>query len=279
MKILKKDPEDKFMEPYWPTFLEKRDDKVEELVSNYGKIDLLWFDADWIANNAEELGTDKLVDMIVEHQPEIVLNNRLRSAQHGHYGTPEKYIPLKHREDVWETCDNLKNNSLWGYVYDKDKANDYRTAKEIIYTLKEVICSGGNYLLNIGPQPNGQIRPKELEIIDSVGMFVNQYEKAIFNTTSGLPRTNFGEGSTYKTGSLYLFTQQNGGSIYVKGLMNSVDQVIDLKSGEALSYSCFGGRPKHGSPEIVKIAIPKNDSGLPQVIEVKIEGELKLQRK
>ncbi|MEL7120062.1 MAG: alpha-L-fucosidase [Bacteroidota bacterium] len=272
--------QDKTDRPYWKEYLEIRDKRVEELVSNYEDVDLLWFDADWIAKDAEELGTKKLVDMIVEKQPDVVFNNRLRSISHGHYGTPEKYIPVTDLPKPFEVCDNLRNPGLWAYVYDRPGGDDYKLATDVVFTLVEAITQGGNYLLNIGPKPNGEIPERELGIMDTVGTFVNQYAEAIFKSREGLPKNCFGGGSTWKNGSLYLFSTQNGGHIYVNGLRNPLEEITDLATGETLNYTQFGGRPKVKRPEVIKIAIPENSTGLPRVFKVSVEGnELMIQTK
>lgn len=266
--------------PYWAEYLALRDNRVRELVSNYGQIDLLWFDADWIVKNGEQLGTPRLVDMIVEKQPNIVFNNRLRSATHGHYGTPEKYIPVTDLPKPFEVCDNLRNSGLWGYTYDDPRALAYKSATEVVYTMVQVLTNGGNYLLNIGPKPDGSIPQRELEIMDTVGTFVNQYAEAIFDSRKGLPKSFFGGGSTWKNGALYLFSDQNGGDLYINGLENKVLTITNLATGDPITYTQFGGRPNHGRPSVIKFPIPENTSGLPVVFKLEVEGEeLKLQNK
>lgn len=257
----------------WLAYLKKRDALVKELVKNYGKIDLLWFDADWIAHDAEELGSVALVDTIVKYQPEVVFNNRLRHAQLGHYGTPEKYVPMQPVGNAFEVCDNLRHNSMWGYIFDPERGNAYRKTRDIIYTFVDVITLGGNYLLNIGPMPDGTIPPQELETMNALGEFITQNAEAIYGSQMGLPRGGFGEGSTYNNGNLYLFSSQKAGEITVKGLLNPVKKITKLSTGESLKFRRTGGRKKLNRPPYLKIEIPANDSPVPLVYKLELEGD------
>ena len=257
----------------WNDYLTERDQRVKELVSNYGKIDLLWFDADWIAPDAKTLGTNNLVEIIVDNQPDIVLNNRLRSRHHGHYGTPEKYVPLLPREGAWEVCDNLRNNGLWGWAENDPRYLDYKTPEDVIYTLVDVITLGGNYLLNIGPKPDGTIPEEDLKIMDAVGQFVNDNAEAIFETQMGLPRYMYGEGSTRRGTTLYLFSSRTNGYLTIKGLQNEVKRVIRIKDGKEIPVKRVGGRPGHGRAPYIRIEIEPVSTQVPIVYKVELEGD------
>ena len=257
----------------WPKYIEQRNERVSELVSNYGDIDLLWFDADWVAPDPEQLGTEKLVNMVVKKQPNVVLNNRLRSRYHGHYSTPEKYVPVTPREnESWEVCDNLRNNSLWGSGIGDDFQN-YKTPQEVIYTFVDVLTLGGNYLLNIGPRPDGIIPDQEMKIMNALGAFINQNAEAIYGSKMGLPRTMFGEGSTRKGTTVYLFSNQNNGWLTIKGVQNEVKGITRLSDGKTLDYKKVGGRPNHGRAAYIRVPVLSNTSTVPVVYKVEFAGD------
>src|SRR5207249_1264209 len=128
--------------------------QVRELCTNYGTIDLMWFDGQW-EHTAEEWRAVELVRMVRELQPGIVVNDRLGNTGLGDYGTPEQFVPVQPLEREWETCMTL--NESWAYN-GGDRA--YKTCAELIATLVEIVSKGGNLLLNIGITADGEIAPE-----------------------------------------------------------------------------------------------------------------------
>ena len=140
--------------------------QVKELLSNYGKIDLLWFDYSYDDMTGEKWEATKLVQMIRSLQPDIVINNRLGgnilSAEpefySGDFHSPEQIIPPNGvmnelgQPVPWEECITLNNN--WGYM---SNCGAYKSAKDVVRLLVECVSKGGNLLLNVGPDANGTI--------------------------------------------------------------------------------------------------------------------------
>ncbi len=124
---------------------------IRELMTNYGKIDVLWYDVDWPLT-AEQWESERMNEMVFALQPEIIVNNR--NGLHGDFSTPEQHIQAAEAGRAWETCMTL--NDSWGFNRGDDA---WKTPKTIVDNLTTCARGGGNYLLNIGPEPDGSIPP------------------------------------------------------------------------------------------------------------------------
>src|ERR1035441_9249287 len=121
--------------------------QVRELLTNYGKIDILWYDVAWPLD-AKGWESEKMNDMVFQLQPAIIVNNR--NKLDGDFATPEQRIVAEKR--AWESC--MTMNDSWGYQKADD---DWKTPKTIVKNLIACARDTGNYLLNIGPKPDGSI--------------------------------------------------------------------------------------------------------------------------
>ena len=147
---------------------------IRELMTNYGKIDVLWYDVDWPLT-PEQWESQKMNDMVFQLQPDIIVNNR--NGLPGDFSTPEQEIRAADKGRAWETCMTL--NDSWGY----HKADDnWKTPKTIVNNLITCARGGGNYLLNIGPKPDGSIPQQSIEILQAVGQWTSKNGAAIYGT-------------------------------------------------------------------------------------------------
>ena len=152
---------------------------IRELMSNYGKIDILWYDVDWPLT-PEQWESEKMNQMVFELQPDIIVNNR--NGLPGDFATPEQQIQAAAEGRAWEACMTL--NDSWGY----HKADDnWKRPKTIVNNLITCAHGGGNYLLNIGPKPDGSIPQESVDILQEVGKWTGQNGEAIYGTE----RNNF----------------------------------------------------------------------------------------
>ncbi|MDW5290130.1 alpha-L-fucosidase [Formosa sp. PL04] len=142
--------------------------QIKELVDNYDT-DILWFDGDWVEWWNNDVGID-LYNYIRSLNPEIIINNRVgkRESFKKDFGTPEQKHFNSKVDYEWEACYTL--NKSWGF-----KANDHNwKSPETVYNkLKEINGSGGNFLLNIGPDGDGNIPQKSADILREVGGMLN----------------------------------------------------------------------------------------------------------
>ena len=180
--------------------------QVEELMKNYGKIDILWYDGGWLAHK----GTDadaawfweplKLNSMVRSYHPDIVINPR--SGMAGDFQTNEGDAPVTGPiiPIPWEKCLNL-NRTSWGYT----KAQNVMPLKLIVEYLVNTVDRGGNMLLNVGPDPDGIIPPAHVERLKEVGRWLAINGEGIYGTRPGPfePVENY-YGSTHKGNTIYI---------------------------------------------------------------------------
>ena len=122
---------------------------IRELLTNYGKIDVLWYDVAWPLD-AAGWESVKMNEMVFQLQSEIIVNNR--NKLQGDFSTPEQRISAETGGRAWESCMTL--NDSWGY----QRADDnWKNARTVIRNLITCARDGGNYLLNIGPRADGSI--------------------------------------------------------------------------------------------------------------------------
>ncbi|MCL5129181.1 alpha-L-fucosidase [Algibacter sp. L4_22] len=146
--------------------------QIKELIEKYDS-EIIWFDADWVDWWTLEDGKD-LYQYIRELKPSIIINNRVakRKIFKKDFGTPEQF----HLEDkvdyYWEACYTL--NDSWGY---KIKDTDWKTPEVVYAKLKDINGKGGNLLLNIGPNGNGEVPQKSVKILKQVGEILKKEAK------------------------------------------------------------------------------------------------------
>ncbi len=138
--------------------------QIKELIVNYDT-DLLWFDGDWVAWWDTKTGIE-LYNYIRELKPSIIINNRVakREIFKKDFGTPEQEHPDVIPNYYWEACYTL--NNTWGF---KNNDTDWKKATDVYDKLMDINKKGGNLLLNIGPDGNGNIPKESVEILLKVG--------------------------------------------------------------------------------------------------------------
>jgi alpha-L-fucosidase len=157
--------------------------QVCELMSNYGHIDILWYDVPW-PYDAEGWQSVKLNAMARELQPHIIINNR--SGLPEDFGTPEGHVKAEVSGRDWEACMTLNDN--WGY---RCEDTQWKDSHEVIKLLGECARGGGNLLLNVGPDKDGLIPSQAQIILLQVGGWLERNGKAIY----GSQRANGGWGN------------------------------------------------------------------------------------
>lgn len=148
--------------------------QLREILTNYGKIAILWFDTPMGTTPEESV---EMVKLVKELQPECIINGRIGNELGEYMTTGDNFIPRLPYEGDWEVPATL--NDTWGF--NKDDHN-WKTPEEIIQLLVKINSRGGNYLLNIGPDGTGKVPEKSFEILDKVGAYVQANQEAIFAT-------------------------------------------------------------------------------------------------
>ncbi|KKI90885.1 alpha-L-fucosidase [Bacillus sp. SA1-12] len=164
--------------------------QVKELLTNYGKIDYLWFDFSYPARNwgwsegkgKNEWQSEKLEKMIFDLQPDIILNDRLDLGRG--VITPEQYQPREVlKQDgqpiLWEACQTL--NGSWGY--DRDNL-DWKAVNLLVQMLIDTVSKNGNLLLNVGPNGRGEFDKRSIESLKGIGEWMRLNSRSIYGATA-----------------------------------------------------------------------------------------------
>lgn len=238
--------------------------QVDELLSKYHPA-VLWWDTS-VGMSPEDV---KELTASFYKDPGLIANNRLGNGVPGDTETPEQYIPPKgYPGKDWETCMTL--NDTWGY---KSFDTNFKSSASLIHNLIDIASKGGNYLLNVGPEPTGLIPAPEVERLKDVGAWLKVNGASIYGTSaSPYQRLSFDGRATVKGKSLYLnvFTWPSDGLV-LKGLQSPVLSAKAVSNGQKLSVE----KAADGSLSIekpttldpVSTSIVLNLSGPPVVIE------------
>ncbi|MEN6354597.1 MAG: alpha-L-fucosidase [Bacteroidales bacterium] len=214
--------------------------QVKELLTNYGDVSILWWDYDAQMKSAE--GAAKLKDLLTL-QPLIITNDRLHPDFHGDTKTPEQAIPDRDavKGQNWETCMTMNNS--WGF---KKFDNSWKSSETLIRNLVKIASRGGNYLLNIGPKPDGTFPEESIQRLKEIGQWMKVNGESIYGTeASPLGVLPWGE-CTKKEGKnstiLYLsvFNWPVDGKLIVPGLKKTVISAKLLATGMKLKTTQKG---------------------------------------
>lgn len=208
----------------WERYIEYYHNQVRELCTQYGKLDLLWFDFSYDDMRGQKWHAEELMEMVRSYQPEILIDNRLEvsgegfgslyqccpTPYHGDFVTPEKMIPPQGLQDVqgrdlcWESCVTMNNN--WGYARDD---YNYKPASMLIQKLVECVSKGGNMILNVGPMGSGAFPAQSLDILHGMGNWMAVNGESIYGCgKAGLEKPDCGR-FTRRENTIYLHVYEN----------------------------------------------------------------------
>ena len=145
----------------WERFVQYTHEQIRELMTNYGKIDILWLDAGWVRDE-EDIRMAELVTMARELQPGLLVANRT-VGDFEDFVTPEREIPEGGLSVPWEACLPLGSN--WKYV----EGEPLRGVEEVAAERSRVNALGGNFLLGVGPKPDGTLSDEVLAVLKGLG--------------------------------------------------------------------------------------------------------------
>jgi alpha-L-fucosidase len=164
--------------------------QVRELLTDYGKIDVLWLDFsypqwDWgwsKGKGKEDWQSEKLIAMVRELQPGILIDNRADLG--GDFVTPEQvqprgWVEVDGKRVVWEACQTL--NGSWGY--DRDNL-DWKSPDVLVRMLVDSVAKGGNLLLNVSPTARGEFEPRAVRTLEAISDWTRLRGAAIYGGTA-----------------------------------------------------------------------------------------------
>lgn len=192
--------------------------QLRELMTNYGKIDMLWFDGEWLAHGGLKWAggwtrdskwmqseyfnvnyfweSEKMINMIRELQPDIMINNR--GGWEGDFHARERRVGDLRTDKPWESCDCLA--SSWGWIPDMPMLS----LAQLIKNFVNIITKDGNYLLNVGPTGAGNIEERQVKRLAQLGEWLNEYGEAVYGTRGGpFPPGRWG-GTVYREHDIYV---------------------------------------------------------------------------
>ncbi|WP_114781910.1 alpha-L-fucosidase [Botryobacter ruber] len=239
--------------------------QVKEILSNYGEIAVLWWDT---PTNMTDEAALKLQE-VLKLQPHIITNDRLKRPNFpGDTRTPEQKIPAQGDGSDWETC--MTMNGTWGY---RTSDNNWKSTETLIRNLVDIASKGGNYLLNVGPKPDGTFPQESIDRLKGVGEWMKVNSEAIYATKANpISSVNWGRVTMKpeaKETILYLtvFDWPKDGKLVVPGLDNKISSTSLLAGGKKLKAT--------QSAEGTVIQLPaKAPDAIASVIKVQVKGQL-----
>jgi len=160
----------------WAKFVEFVHAQIRELMSDYGRMDVLWLDGGQVRPPNQDIRMDDMVAMARSLQPGLIVADRTVGGPHENILTPEQRIPDKPLDHPWESC--LTMGKGWAYRPD----DEYKPTRELIHMLVDIVAKGGNLLLNIGPTPEGEFDPTPMKRLQELGEWMSVNAEAIHGT-------------------------------------------------------------------------------------------------
>ena len=241
----------------WERFVQKTHRQIKQIMTDYGQIDYLFYDACPPGNlwRSKELHQE-----IRAMQPGLLVSrcnsdeNDLKSCERHTSGSPD---------DIWETCDSL--NGAWSY---NPHDTNWRTPQNVIKLLSTNRHNGGNLLLSIGPKADGSFQPEVFEILDKVGDWVRANEEALFDVDAHPFNYHDREISTSKGNNAYFRLERNyGPEKRIVGIGNKVKRVTWLVTGQEIRF-------EQVNDVVTLFDMPVEKPGdLPLMIKFELDGE------
>ncbi len=154
--------------------------QVRELMTQYGKIDVLWYDGHWIqgvSNLAQFWHSKEINAWVREKQPHILINNR--SGINEDLDTPEQHVTASKPGRGWESCMTMGDSCGWGHIRNNP---NMKTVPQLVQHLVTAAAGEGNFLLNVGPKPDGTIRKQERKRLRAMGQWLHVNGEAIYGS-------------------------------------------------------------------------------------------------
>lgn len=256
-------------------FLQYIEDLNVELCSNYGKIDVLWYDMPWPQMNTREWNSVYRNGRLRKLQPDMLINNRSRMPED--FFTPEGSLNMR-KEDMdmviagsdWEACMTF-NGLSWGYM-DTDQVRPYNyTPQRIALLMQKCVSGGGNLLLNIGPMADGTVPPDVIQPLTKLGQWLRVNGEAVYGKKlrsheykiefNGISRCT--ASPDRKNVYLWNYIWPKTGVIQLGGAINAPKRATLLKDGTELGFEHDGHRlrlldlPAEAPDDILGITVIK----------------------
>jgi alpha-L-fucosidase len=183
----------------WEDFKTFTYNQIQELMTGYGTMDILWLDGGWVRPKSsidttvewqrtithnQDIDMPKIAAMARTHQPGLLVVDRTVHGEYENYVTPEQQVPATYLPYPWESCITLGNS--WSYV----PGDQYKSSRKVIHMLTDIISKNGNLLLNVGPGPDGEWDSLAYNRLEAIGKWMKTNGEAVYESEadSNLPR-------------------------------------------------------------------------------------------
>jgi len=265
----------------WQKFKDFTYNQISELMTGYGKVDILWLDGGWVRPKSsidttvewqkgiqydQDIDMPKIAAMGRQKQPGLIVVDRTVSGQYENYTTPEQEVPEVPLDHPWESCITMGNS--WSYV----PGDHYKSVQQIVQLLVKIVSRGGNLLMNIGPGPDGDWDPIAYERLKGISAWIKINGEGIYNSKSVAP---------YSTGNIFYTKAKSDKTIYAFMLSDqgkvTLPATVSIKAGKPRKVVLLGSKQnlkwKQQNDEVV-ISIPvalQQNSGLNDAACFKLE--------
>lgn len=269
-------------------YLEYMFAQIRELCTNYGKIDIFWFDYSYEDMVGEKWHATELVKMVRELQPDVLMDNRLEVGGHGFgslitenptaycgdFVSPEQIIPPAGICDYagvpvpWEAC--ITMNGHWGYC-----ATDgyFKTAGMLVKKLVECVSKGGNLILNVGPDATGEIPPQSIAVLKELGAWMHRNGKSVYGCGyAGIEKPEYGRITRNGRFLYYHVMEPQISYVYLPGIRQEQVRKIRLLRDQT-ELPVISNWITTNYPDYVFVSLGENPQ-LPDPADTVIEVEL-----
>ena len=225
----------------WERFVTFTQNQIRELGSRYGQIDGMWFDAGWVCKeNGQDIRLGEVIERVRKFQPGMLCADRTIGGPYENYVTPEQCVPEEPLMIPWESCITL--GTSFSFVYE----DTYKSPRDVICLLVDIVVKGGNLAINVGPQPNGCLPKGAVDCLLGMGKWLDVYGEAIYGTRVCAPYKKDGIGFTTKNGVVYAIetfaseTQEVPSKVWIP-YEGKVTKISDMADGRVLSFEVKDG--------------------------------------
>ncbi len=207
---------------------------VQELMTRYGKIDILWYDVAWPLDTPEKWESAKMNAMARSLQPDILINNR--SLLDEDFGTPEENIAAEKAGRAWEAC--MTFNGAWGWQ--PAPPEDWHSTRAVLRMLRQCTGDGGNLLLNVGPLPDGSLPAEAIERLTATGKWLAANGEAVYGacdrTEGALEGMLTGFWTLKGKTAYYWCSRWPGSELAIGGMRTRLLKASFLAGGKPISF-------------------------------------------